>query len=526
MRLMDRQLFRLLTKRCYHKNLESTNRYKAIKRFGAPKSIEAIADGFEDVGNRSVVIRHNGSCRRVALLDPHLTPREFEGLAYRLQVLKRNRSLSAVLIMADDIESYRRPTYEDSFLASEEDPDFDFLNEVSAPPGQTWYVAGGYDPMTLQDNQRGPALHNLTKLALAIRGEGEKTSKIPFLFAPNGAITDGGAAFMLSSYVLVTENTTFSILNPARGLTFDPTGMSWILPRLGKEFQQPSADVSVGCALMLALMGYEANYKDMVCTGLATHALPSPHSITVMENFLRETPGWEQQAIIKEPKRYQGTMAQSMQPEIYQPDYDHNERFRNTQVASLVSAASSFSAEGKDLLLRPRNDWTYDIADPSLDVESSSTVTEFEYYHSDLVSYAFAFKDIFSRETTVPGLLERFKECANSSDPTVDKQIKKVAADFAQRLERQSPMALACTYRLLWLGSRGTETLETCMQREQATQMKLFDGHDFHAWRDAQRKLGHATARPVIGVKWQYDHISEVPLDHVAEILHSQPAAA
>ena len=522
MRFLTQQPRRLLlTRRLYHDHTALLNRRKAIKYHGAPESIHDIADNIDDVGNRSVLIRPIGSCRRVALLEPHLTPRECEGLAYRLQILKRNKSLSSVLIVSDDRENYDlnqqgRDNHHYSQGGS---------GEIQMPAGFmstsdfTWYVAGGYDPATLTKETKGPMLHHLSSLARAVRGDDEKASKIPFLFMPNGAITDGGAAFMLSSYVLVSENSSYAILNPSRGLALDPTGMSWLLPRLGQEFKQPSAKCSAGCALILALMGYEADYKDMVYTGLATHCLSSPANAEDIEAFLAETPAWEQQAILKEPKRYQGATAKATDPHIYDPDYDHNAEYRNVQVAELVSAASSFSADGVDITLGPNDETVYDMFDPSLDAESDESITDVGVQESNLVNYALTFQDIFYREKSVEGILERFKELSNSSDTSIDQEVKDIAADFTRRIERQSPLALCCTYRLLWLGAGKQETLESCMQREQTAQMKLLQSQDFLSWQDAKRKAGPGANEPLSGVKWQYDHVSKVPIDHVAEIL-------
>ena len=106
--------------------------------------------------------------------------------------------------------------------------------------------------------------------------------KFPLLFLPHGAMTDGGAAFLLSSYVLATYDSPFSILNPSRGLSLDPTGLSWWWPRLGQEFEQESVPYLVGCALSLGLTGYKANYQDMMETGLATHYIESSEAVPVL----------------------------------------------------------------------------------------------------------------------------------------------------------------------------------------------------------------------------------------------------
>jgi hypothetical protein len=60
------------------------------------------------------------------------------------------------------------------------------------------------------------------------------------------------------------------ILYPSQGLSLDPIGYSYVLPRLGWDHQQASANYP-GCGIILTLTGYKVNPFDMVQAGLATH---------------------------------------------------------------------------------------------------------------------------------------------------------------------------------------------------------------------------------------------------------------
>ena len=82
---------------------------------------------------------------------------------------------------------------------------------------------------------------------------------------------DAGYALCVGGFVLATPDTCFRVLNPSKGLSFDPIGLSFVLPRLGWEFKQRSAEYT-GCGLLHALTtGMEANASDSMETGIATH---------------------------------------------------------------------------------------------------------------------------------------------------------------------------------------------------------------------------------------------------------------
>ncbi|KAL7537563.1 hypothetical protein ACHAWF_007648 [Thalassiosira exigua] len=78
------------------------------------------------------------------------------------------------------------------------------------------------------------------------------------------------------------HSTAFRVVNPLRGLALDLVGLSYFLPRVGHELDQPCKNHSWVVACILALTGYVANAEDMVATGLATHYVRSPHDLNIL----------------------------------------------------------------------------------------------------------------------------------------------------------------------------------------------------------------------------------------------------
>ena len=249
-------------------------RRKAVAVFGAPPSISAVAESLDEVKGSSVLIQQIGCTRRVFLLDPHMDVTEIEGLAYRIRALTKNDSINSVLIATDS---------SDSMLPSSlEDVDHQYVENESADPGsgpepgKTFFVSAGYDPLRVytsgdyRDNDKlQRMLNGLSDLTLANRGDSVNT-KVPVIAIPHGAVEDAGFCFLMSSYVMATQESSFRVLNPSRGLSLDPVGLSYMLPRLGQEFKQPAAAFK-GCGMILGLMEYEADASDMVETGMATN---------------------------------------------------------------------------------------------------------------------------------------------------------------------------------------------------------------------------------------------------------------
>jgi enoyl-CoA hydratase/carnithine racemase len=483
---------------------------KAIKLSGAPESIALIGDEGSDADRTySAFIRQVGCTRRVFLLNPHLTSAELEGLAYRVRVLSKNEGINSVLIATDGNDEGTIP----SLVI---DRDYPYLRDGSIgsgyppAPGETYHVASGYDPLFVFKDGKHKArdfvsrlMSNLTDLAMAVLGDA-KTTKVPTISLQHGLVSDGGFAFFLASYVMATNETCFRILNPSRGLSLDPVGLSFVLPRLGQEFQQLSANYQ-GCGMILGLMGYEADHEDLLETGLATNYMETPAALGLLEQTLAELRPWNQQGLLKEPIRLHGEDP---------PVHDHNASLRNIQVADTISCFSSGRADRRDVWGFDENDDYDDLMDPSIDLDHTP-------WHqprcSDLVSYAATFDDIFKKEPELFGILERFREIAarTTDDPEVQEGID-VAADFVKSLERQSPLALSVVHRLLQLGSRKDETLKSCITREHRAQVNLFGRSDFETWAKHATR-GVRNEKPFPG--WLHKSIAAVHPDEVEEIL-------
>ena len=495
----------------------SARRKQAIRKSGAPPSIATILDDGLLKDNRrkdtaSIFIRQIGCTRRVFLLKPFMSPAEIEGMAYRMRTLTKNDSINSVLIATDDTDDVENGAIPSLVV----DRDYPYMRDESVDPGfppkpgQTWHVAGGYDPLALyrtglyRDTKSVEALlSSVANLALAMRGDARKT-KIPTISLPHGFLNDGGFALCgMSTYVLATRETSFAIRHPSKGLGLDPVGFSYILPRLGQEFQQPSAQYP-GCGMILGLTGYTADAEDMMETGLATNYIETPNALGLLEHTLSEIRPWNQQGLLKNPIRFHGDPP---------PMHDHNAQFRNVAVADAIHCFSSYRADGAEMWVNDEEE-AHIGEDPSFELEKSPW---HEDRVSDLVNYAATFADIFSSETTLVGILERFREVASkqTSDPEEQEGIA-VARDFIRRMEQQSPLALNAVFRLLKEGSKGTETLQTCMAREKVVQSKLIRMSDFENWAQfATKNRGKGDGF----TGWKHKKIADVTDDEVAELL-------
>lgn len=489
---------------------------RAVKVSGAPSSVSTIPDKGIPSPSNGAFIRQVGCTRRIFLLRPHLNSGELEGLAYRIMALTKNDSLNSILISTDESEER---TAMPSSLLNRESPksrndnlllDFDDIR-FSSDSEKTQLVSSGYDALTVYKSgayrnfdDMMEFLNHLSQLASSVRGDKAKT-KIPVITIPNGAILDGGYAFCTGSYVLATRDSCFRILNPSRGLSLDPVGLSYILPRLGLEFRQPAMNFT-GCGMLLGLTGYEADAMDMVETGLATHYFESQKAIGLLEMTLSELPPWNQQGLLKDPIRYYS------EPE---PTHDHNATFRNVAVAETIHSLTAFGANANADL------WTLSEDDHSLIEDDPSLETDPMAWHGErnslLVNIAATFDSIFKNEDTLVGILERFREIASrkSSDPDEMEGIE-VAGAIVSRLQEQSPLATSVIHKLLQLGSSNKETMNSCMERERKVQAKLFGGADFENW------ARHATQTdpsrtPSDG--WKHKTIADVSADEVAEII-------
>lgn len=499
---------------------------QAMELSGAPASAASIPSGGGWLpADTRVCIREVGCTRHVFLLHPYLSLPQIEGLAYRIRALTKNDAINSILI-ANSLASGN-----DDAALEDEDPvlatmPFTVIDRNSMyfnnggydagfPPkfGYTFHVSSGYSALDLY--QSGDAdnpqavnvlLSSLSDLALANLGDARIT-RVPTICAPHGAVRDAGFAFLWSSYVLATQESSFRIVNPLRGLSLDPVGLSYVLPRLGQEFKQPSKNYP--CGMIVGLMGYEANASDMMETGLATNYIESAADLGVLESALAEIRPWNQQGLLKKPRTYCGEEDDGI---------DHNAEFRNVTVADTINCFSDYRADGNEMWDLDESDAKLN-EDPSLDFDSSPWHA---YRTSDLVDYAATFADIFATESSVVGILERFREIAarTTNDPEEQEGID-VAADFCARMERQSPLALCAVHRLLCIGAKTNETIERCMKRERTVQRKLFAASDFRAWAEHALKHGgdgdSSSALSFTG--WKHRSIKDVSDDEVSELL-------
>lgn len=475
-----------------------------------PASVNSIATSGTDIGKAGAAIRQVGSTRRVFLLDPHLTPTEIEGLAHRIRVLTKNGAINSVLIAtSEDDDSDAIPT-------SARDVERETFYEVDlgyseAHSGQhVWHVAGGYCPRTLyqqglyQDEAQIQALlEGVQQLALATRGN-EQTTKVPVITIPHGLVNDAGYALCMGSYVLATPDTCFSILNPSRGLSLDPIGLSYVLPRLGWEHGLPSADYP-GVGFLLACTGYQATASDLMETGLATHYMDSLATLGTLERSLGAMLPWNQQTIVKPKPHFFGQAASKI---------DANASFRNVSVAELITAATTYQAAGGDLLVAPQYTARGE-GDPSLELDPIPFHQDRE---SHLVNMAATFHNIFSRQQSLTSIMERLYEIGNRKAQDDEEQEGiALAQDLYTRLQRQSPLALRAVHRLLQLGAKQGETLESCMEREKRVQTKLLRMSDYHAW--AEHALSHPEGQEPPFEGWKHKSPKDVTQEEVDELL-------
>lgn len=503
-------------------------RKRAIYRSGAPPSISLVKDFGTDTQNAPAFIREVGCTRRVFLLKPYMTTAELEGFAYRIKVLTKNDAINSVLIATDntdDVESGALPSLliDRNYEYQREDT----MEEMFPPePGMTFHVTGGYNPLQVYLDGKhndlefvSSLLRQVSTLASAVMGDNQKT-KIPTIFAPHGMVTDAGCAFLFASYVLTTRESSVRLLNPSRGLSFDPIGLSYTLPRLGSEFNQQAAQYPGSCGLILGLMGYEADSDDMMETGLATNAMVTPEYLGILENTLSQLKPWRQQGLIKNPIKYYGEAP---------PTTDHNAQFRNVAVADAIHCLTTYRADGAEIWTNSSksaaNQFS-DIHDPSIDVADPTPL--FIDRTSDLVDFAAIFHETFTGNLELPALYEALMDISNRpttpGDPSyVHPEMKATAADFVARLDRQSPLAVSVVHRLLRLGAARGETLRSCARRELQAQVNMFASDDFTTW--AQFAMKHGDMTPYTG-KWKHAHLSQVSRDEVTEIIESDRLAA
>lgn len=511
-----------------------------------------------------------GTSRRVFLLNQSLTPAEIDGLAYRIRTMASSDAINSV-VLANPLEDAERngdmsdnATCLPSYLESN-NPDFSgnlnqgpygkqnnaikaLLHEHYGDGLGMPYVSSGYDARAIYDSGMHTDASRLERelmaplisLSEAVRGSydvsvNSSESKVPLISLPHGLVTDAGYALLMGSYVLATHSTSFRILNPLRGLAFDPVGLSYLLPRMGWEFNQASANHSRACALMLSLGGYEANAEDMVATGLATHYVGGPYKLNLLERALAELNSYEYMQLFPKPKKLFGREDEKKE--------DRNNEFKNVPVANLIQHLSEYDAAGaqeygvhlKDELDEETGLFLKD-SDPSLTMQEER-IQIYGEHTSDLVDFAATFEEAFD-EPTVEGIMENLREIAATKAEFEGKRgyeedvmVAEQAHTLVSNMEKRSPLALCVMHSLLSLGSEEGESLRSCMEREKASQMRLImkEKGDFARWAESGSGVGlvemMAGSSSLMKEKedmfsgWAHSNVKEVSQDEVDEII-------
>ena len=480
----------------------------------------------QHIDTPGALIRGVGTTRRIFVLNPTFTTAELDGLAHRIQMMGRNSGLNSILIsnMMEEEENLGLPTmacdYERPY-----DP-YDFVDDITSHQ-RVPLVSNGCDPQSLANltrAERKETYQAMSKLALSIRG-GKSTdiedpyhSKIPTVSVAHGSLSDGGYLLAMGSYALATGQTRFEILNPARGLALDPIGLSYILPRCGEEYNQPSRKVPLG--KLLALTGFQADGVDLVQSGLFTHFMGSSlRSLGMLESLLSESIPYNQQNLQIEPtKLYGGEMGGLPQPVTgrFQKGrvVDVNAHLRNLAVANIIHNMSEFDAAGQDpiSLVAEREMWAED--DPSLVLEHEK-VKVYADCESNLLNVAAAFHDVLEEETTVEGVLERMREYAAMDVEGKDEEeveFVETAKKLVEGMESRSPLALSVVWELLQAGGADRESLQSCMEREEKCQLNLLEHDDFRRWIESGEDEEDFK-------DWTHSSLKHVTADEVKEIM-------
>jgi len=491
--------------------------------------------------NSSVTIRELFATRRVLLQSPTLTATEMSSLGTNLQLLSRNNNVNSILV-AHNHDTSANGNYP-AFLSSttdvlpEQRGQF-FMNQQNPYKIDPCFL--GYDPLSLvhpsnsgNDISVNPdEVHTVLSSLLSLSSQMNTLPKSPAITMPHGLIADGGYSLCLGRYVLATPNTRFAILNPEKGLSFDPCGLSYILPRLGHDYSQPSAHYP--CGKILALTGYVANPVDMVSTGLATHLLPweaLPH----LERSLSVCPTFGDSRNLNDWKR------KHYAPADLDNDYQVMNSKADAGIQNTIYGFSEMDARARDFLadsivVERDDDGTEKLlSDPipglphDYDFETNET--------SNLVLYGEMFQKVFEEES-LRGILEGLRSEARKlpldTPSAEDRRRITVANGLLRGMESQSPLALLATHRLFREGERPLKTkssnskgaggskgsgsvpkvtLETRMEREKGVQMELFQRTDFKRYVQWKRDTdkGGTQTKP----QWKHRTIRDVSKDEL-----------
>jgi enoyl-CoA hydratase/carnithine racemase len=423
----------------------------------------SMSKGITALTSKNISIIPIMCSRRVLIRSPYLTADEMHGLAYRLSVLGTNGAINSILIARD--------SYGNGMVSSLNDirnKDRFFFEGYEVNPykiDDCYLGSAPFDGSSLEDKLLG-----LAALAKAVNSP----EKAPIINYLNGIVADGGYALCMCRYVVSTLNARFQIRNPSRGLSFDPIGFSFILNRLGKDYNQSSAQLPAA-GKILALTSYLADGYDMVATGLATHFgdwLDLPY----LERALGQIPPYETQVKVSRDRH---KIFKVRQGNVENKYFD----------AAVANTLDSFMSGNAAIT---------DIAGIGKMGESPE---------STLLNYAEMFHDVFA-EDSVEGIMDGLKKA--SKDPLASKEYLAAASKLLESIKAQSPIALLATFRL-YQSSMPNETWENCMSRERQVFIKLIHKHDYQKWRESSMK-------GLKGLKWKHSSVGEVTKDELDEL--------
>jgi len=475
------------------------------------------------------------------------------GLGHYVKRMSRNRGISAVLIANNDDDDKANMAMPTTVIDTDRTDKLSpvDLGQFGPGYGRAWHVSGGYDPLELYERGShadpgavGAILDGARNLALSCRGapeldpatgrpveDGASASRVPVVAFPHGLLNDGGSAFLLSSYVLATRDTCFRLLNPSRGLSLDPTGLSFVLPRAGWEYDQISAEYSSSIAVIAALCNYELDAEDLLETGLATHMMREASRLGPLEFGLGELDPFDAQIVKRKKVHTMDEREEMRDRNLDLPEDLNNAPYKGRNVANLIGNMCEYDAAGTDIMsgngdLRattavdaPGSGRMGLQRDPSLYPEDEDVVVK---RSSRVVDLAATFDPILKMGRTVD-VLEGLREVASShrskSDPE-ERECGEVARELADGMESQSPLAVRVIHRLLQLGAGRSETLEGCMEREGRAQRNMFTQDDFKFWAEAASKGKVEEIGEFKG--WKHRGVGDVTDDEVEEIIGAE----
>ena len=492
----------------------------------------------------AAAIQQVGGTRRIFILNKNFTKEELDGLAYRIQVLAKNTSLNSILMANhtpnddDEEDDLLLPSSvleleRNSHRSVQNNDDYDY----QLPSSIIAHFSTGYDPHylhKLHPTQQRSYLTSLQNLALSIKGQHTSESsnyytKIPLITIPHGQIYDSGYALTMGSYTLATSSSSYQLLNGYRGLSLDPIGLSYLLPRLGWEWNQPCRNYSMALGLVLALTGWKVQGSDLVETGLATHYLGDysdfEDKASTLEKALSELPPYSSRiGLGTKPKSYYGQ--QNNGNTTSTNNTTAHGKIRNQAVANLLLNICEYDAAGQEIFdATTATSFERHIfrQDPSLVLEHERNHI-LEHRNSKLVNVAATLQHVFEDETSVYGIMERLREISSNSSSTAttlqqeeeledERQVGHLAKDLLNNMEKQSPLALSVIYKLMERGGKDVESsLETCMERELNVQCKLLQGEDFQNWIKSGEKEMEFRG-------WKHTSVKDVTEDEVLELL-------